>query len=89
MNRLTPPVGSVQEFRIETATFKAEDSRASGGNIAVTQRPYGLAFRRGLTDFFKQASPPLTTAGGPIPGKAKSPLARHSPRQRSNRWGLT
>jgi hypothetical protein len=38
MNRLTPPVDSVQEFRIETATFKAEDSRASGGNIAVTTK---------------------------------------------------
>jgi hypothetical protein len=38
MNRLTPPVDSVQEFRIETATFKAENSRASGGNIAVTTK---------------------------------------------------
>ena len=25
----------------------------------------------------------------PIPGNASSPLARHSPRQRSKRWGLT
>src|SRR5260370_4068367 len=38
MNRLTPPVDSVQEFRVETAAFKAEDSRASGGNIAVTTK---------------------------------------------------
>jgi len=30
MNRLTPPVDSVEEFRVDTATFKAEDSRASG-----------------------------------------------------------
>jgi hypothetical protein len=49
MNRLTPPVDSVQEFRIETATFKAEDSRASGGNIAVTTKSgtnelHGAAF---------------------------------------------
>jgi hypothetical protein len=34
MNRLTPTVDSVEEFRIETAAFKAEDSRASGGNIS-------------------------------------------------------
>ena len=34
MNRLTPPVDSVEEFRIDTAAFKAEDSRASGGNIS-------------------------------------------------------
>src|SRR6266478_7525115 len=38
MNRLTPAVDAVQEFRIETAAFKAEDSRASGGNIAVTTK---------------------------------------------------
>lgn len=38
MNRLTPPIDSVQEFRIETATFKAEDSRASGGNIVMTTK---------------------------------------------------
>jgi hypothetical protein len=38
MNRLTPPIDSVQEFRIDTATFKAEESRASGGNISVTTK---------------------------------------------------
>src|ERR1043165_10292645 len=27
MNRLTPPVDAVQKYRIETAAFKAEDSR--------------------------------------------------------------
>src|SRR5215217_7242657 len=36
MNRLTPSVDSVEEFRIETSAFKAENSRASGGNISVT-----------------------------------------------------
>lgn len=30
----------------------------------LAQSVHGLAFRRGLPDFFKQASPPLTTAGG-------------------------
>lgn len=38
MNRLTPPVDAVEEFRIDTAVFKAEDSRASGGNISVTTK---------------------------------------------------
>lgn len=38
MNRLTPPVDAVQEYRIETASFKAEDSRASGGNITLTTK---------------------------------------------------
>jgi hypothetical protein len=49
MNRLTPPVDAVQEYRIETASFKAEDSRASGGNItlttkSVTNQLHGSAF---------------------------------------------
>ena len=38
MNRLTPPVDSVEEYRIDTGGFKAEDSRASGGNISVTTK---------------------------------------------------
>src|SRR5437867_3939344 len=38
MNRLTPTVDSVEEFRIETAAFKAQDSRASGGNISITTK---------------------------------------------------
>ena len=38
MNRLTPAVDAVEEFRIDTAAFKAEDSRASGGNITITTK---------------------------------------------------
>jgi hypothetical protein len=38
MNRLTPSVDSVEEFRIDTSSFKAEHSRASGGNISVTTK---------------------------------------------------
>ncbi len=38
MNRLTPSVDSVEEFHIETAAFKAENSRASGGNISITTK---------------------------------------------------
>ncbi|HYO84076.1 MAG TPA: carboxypeptidase regulatory-like domain-containing protein [Bryobacteraceae bacterium] len=49
MNRLTPAVDAVEEFRIETAAFKAEDSRASGGNISITTKSgtnelHGLLF---------------------------------------------
>ena len=39
-----------------------ETGPAQAGHL--TQRAHGLAFRRGLLDFFKQASAPLTTAGG-------------------------
>ncbi len=38
MNRLTPPVDAVEEYRIETSTFKAENSRAQGGNISLTTK---------------------------------------------------
>jgi hypothetical protein len=49
MNRLTPPIDGVEEFRIETSTFKAEDSRVSGGMITIvtksgTNELHGSAF---------------------------------------------
>ena len=53
MNRLTPPVDSVQEFRIETATFKAEDSRASGGNIAVTTKSGTNELHGSVFDYYQ------------------------------------
>src|SRR5262249_39783100 len=53
MNRLTPPVDSVQEFRIETATFKAEDSRASGGNIAVTTKSGTNQLHGAVFDYYQ------------------------------------
>jgi len=53
MNRLTPPVDSVQEFRIETATFKAEDSRASGGNIAVTTKSGTNELHGSIFDYYQ------------------------------------
>jgi hypothetical protein len=39
-----------------------ETGAVQTGHLA--QRAHGLAFRSALLDFFKQASPPLTTAGG-------------------------
>ena len=39
-----------------------ETGPAQAGHL--TQRVHGLAFRRALLDFFKQASAPMTTAGG-------------------------
>jgi hypothetical protein len=53
MNRLTPPVDSVQEFRIETATFKAEDSRASGGNVAVTTKSGTNQLHSSVFDYYQ------------------------------------
>ena len=53
MNRLTPPVDSVQEFRIETATFKAEDSRASGGNIGVTTKSGTNELHGSVFDYYQ------------------------------------
>jgi hypothetical protein len=53
MNRLTPPVDSVEEFRIETAVFKAEDSRASGGNISVTTKSGTNDLHGALFDYYQ------------------------------------
>lgn len=53
MNRLTPPVDSVQEFRIDTAVFKAEDSRASGGNISVTTKSGTNELHGALFDYYQ------------------------------------
>ncbi len=53
MNRLTPSVDSVEEFRIETSAFKAENSRASGGNISVTTKSGTNTLHGSGFDFFQ------------------------------------
>ena len=53
MNRLTPTVDSVEEFRIETAAFKAEDSRASGGNISITTKSGTNELHGSLFDYYQ------------------------------------
>lgn len=53
MNRLTPSVDSVEEFRIDTSSFKAEHSRASGGNISVTTKSGTNEFHGSGFDFFQ------------------------------------
>jgi hypothetical protein len=53
MNRLTPAVDAVQEFRIETAAFKAEDSRASGGNISITTKSGTNELHGSLFDYYQ------------------------------------
>jgi len=61
MNRLTPSVDSVEEFRIETSAFKAENSRASGGNISLTTKSgtnelHGSGFDYYQSDIFNANS---------------------------------
>src|SRR5262245_498708 len=53
MNRLTPAVDAVEEFRIDTAAFKAEDSRASGGNITITTKSGTNELHGMLFDYFQ------------------------------------
>lgn len=53
MNRLTPAVDAVEEFRIETAAFKAEDSRVSGGNISITTKSGTNELHGLLFDYFQ------------------------------------
>lgn len=53
MNRLTPNLDAVEEFRIDTAAFKAEDSRASGGNISITTKSGTNELHGSLFDIFQ------------------------------------
>src|ERR687892_348138 len=53
MTRLPPTVDAVEEFRIETAAFKAEDSRASGGNITITTKSGTNELHGRLFDFYQ------------------------------------
>src|SRR5207249_9796937 len=53
MNRVTPALDSIEEFRIETAAFKAEDSRASGGNISITTKSGTNSLHGGLFDYYQ------------------------------------
>jgi len=53
MNRLTPPVDAIEEFRIDTATFKAEESRVSGGNIVIVTKSGTNEFHGSLYDYYQ------------------------------------
>ena len=61
------PLHLIAQFHFHRAglawqTPAIEAGPAQAGDL--TQRIHGLAFRRGLLDFFKQAPPPLAAAGG-------------------------
>jgi len=53
MNRLTPALDAIEEFRIDTAAFKAEDSRVSGGNISITTKSGTNDLHGSLFDFYQ------------------------------------
>lgn len=53
MNRLTPPVDSVEEFRIDTAAFKAEESHASGGMISLVTKSGTNELHGTLFDYYQ------------------------------------
>jgi hypothetical protein len=53
MNRLTPPIDAVEEFRIDTAAFKAEDSRVSGGNIVIVTKSGTNELHGSMFDYYQ------------------------------------
>lgn len=53
MNRLTPPVDSIEEFRIETSGFKAEDSRMSGGSLVIVTKSGTNELHGSAYDYFQ------------------------------------
>lgn len=53
MNRLTPPVDAVEEFRIDTAAFKAEEAHASGGMITMVTKSGTNDFHGSVFDLYQ------------------------------------
>ncbi len=53
MNRLTPTLDSVEEFRIDTAAFKAEESHASGGMITLITKSGTNEFHGSAFDYYQ------------------------------------
>lgn len=77
MNRLTPPVDSVEEFRIDTATFKAEDSRASGGNISMTTKSGTNGLHGSIFEFYQSQRLNANSWGNNRLGRPKSIFHRN------------
>src|SRR2546430_17328176 len=77
MNRLTPTVDSVEEFRIETAAFKAEDSRASGGNISITTKSGTNELHGSAFDYYQAQQVNANSWQSNKLGRAKSIFHRH------------
>ncbi|MGH9629345.1 MAG: carboxypeptidase regulatory-like domain-containing protein, partial [Bryobacteraceae bacterium] len=71
MNRLTPAIDAVEEFRIETAAFKAEDSRASGGNITIITKSGTNTFHGTLFEYYQSQRFDANTWGNNRLGRAK------------------
>jgi hypothetical protein len=53
MNRLVPTLDSVEETRIETAAFKAEDAHASGGMVTLTTKSGTNEFHGSAFDYYQ------------------------------------
>ena len=68
---------SVEEFRIETATFKAEDSRASGGNISVTTKSGTNELHGSVFDYYQSQRFNANTWLNNKLGRAKSIFHRN------------
>ena len=77
MNRLTPPVDAIEEFRIDTAAFKAEDSRASGGNITIVTKSGTNELHGTLFDYYQSQRLDANTWINNKFGRSKAIYHRH------------
>jgi len=69
-NRLAPTLDAVEEIRIDTAAFKAEQTHTSGGNMVLTTKSGTNEFHGGAFDFYKsQVLDANTWANNRIGGK--------------------
>jgi hypothetical protein len=77
MNRLTPPVDAIQELHIETAAFKAEDSRASGGNISMVTKSGTNDLHASAFDYYQSEDLDANTWRNNLFGSPKSVYHRN------------
>jgi hypothetical protein len=77
MNRLTPPIDSVEEFRIDTAAFKAEESHASGGMISLVTKSGTNELHGTLFDYYQSQRLDANTWLNNKFGRPKAVYHRH------------
>ncbi len=77
VNRLTPPVGAVEEFRVETSSAKAESAFASGGGVSLTTKSGTNQLHGDAFDYYQSQLFSANTWGNNKLGRAKSKFHRN------------
>jgi hypothetical protein len=77
VNRLTPPVDAVEEFRVETSSAKAESAFSTGGGISLTTKSGTNQLHGSAFDFYQSQKFSANTWSNNKLGRAKSIFHRN------------